>query len=206
MHYYENHAGKITTWFRSSGEPNLQKTYILHTETRKHMEMEERIVISSLSQQFDTTVLNFILSFYFFVACGHLQKQRREASTGGTGDGLCVSRPQWWEKAPALRVICGSVLYWTWFRGDGGHGDITGERCWGTEVRPIFGFCSPSTGGDVDEGGSSVLLSWSLGFLGPGHVVAAWLLTRQSLDQPLQRPPKSHSVQRVVQPPWGREW
>lgn len=34
-----------------------------------------------------------------------------------------------------------------------GRRNITGERFWDTEVRPIFGFCSSLTGGKMDEGG-----------------------------------------------------
>lgn len=48
--------GKITTWFRFSGEPNLQKTYILHTATGKHMEMEQRIVRETVSLIIISTV------------------------------------------------------------------------------------------------------------------------------------------------------
>jgi len=53
--------GKITTWFRSSGEPNLQKTYILLTEMRKQwclsqIEMKQRIVRETVSLVIVTTV------------------------------------------------------------------------------------------------------------------------------------------------------
>lgn len=58
MHCYDNHAGTITTWFRSSGEPNLQKTYILQTEMRKHMEIEEMIARGTVSLIIISTIWN----------------------------------------------------------------------------------------------------------------------------------------------------
>ncbi len=134
-----------------------------------------------------------------------IYKTEEEANRGGTGDGLCVA-DLWQEKAPAVRVLCGSVLWRRRFRGDGGtqehyRTEVLWYRC-KAHIRFLF----PLNRGKDGWGRGSVLFSWSLGFLGPGHVITAWPLTRQSLDQPLRCPPKSHSVQRVVQPPWGREW
>ncbi len=112
MHCYDNHAGKITTWFWSSGEPNLQKAYILHTETRKHMEIEEMIARGTVPLIIISTVWNqFLTSSCFSTTLLRVDIYRteEEANRGGTGDGLCVV-DLWQEKAPAVRVLCGSVL------------------------------------------------------------------------------------------------
>lgn len=90
MHCHDNHAGKITTWFRSSGEPNLQNTYILHTNSESTWRLRkwfwEEHCLSSLSQHLKPPFLNFISSFYYFIARGHLQNR------GGSQQ----MRYRWW--------------------------------------------------------------------------------------------------------------
>lgn len=46
---------EITTWFQSSGEPNLQKTYILHTQMRKAVHVKDfkrKCVLSVFTHRF----------------------------------------------------------------------------------------------------------------------------------------------------------
>lgn len=89
--------------------------------------------------------------------CGHLQNR--------TGDGLCVADLSDRKRPPHKE---GSVILCCGEKGLGemeGHSNIMGECFWGIEVRPIFGFCFPSTG----EGYSPVILVTRFSWPRPCH-------------------------------------
>lgn len=123
----------------------------------------------SSSQQSEPIVLNFVLSFYHFFVW---------TSTKQNKWWLVCSRPQWQEKASAQRGICGTVLWRKRFRGDGGTQKHNGRQFLGYRGKAHIRFLLPLNRGRDAWGRGTVLLSWSLSFLGPGHVITAWLLTR----------------------------
>lgn len=202
MHCYENNAGEnhnmVSVLWRAQPPESIrfthrnEKAVVPSANGDEAKDCERNSVsshyLNSLNPSFWTLSCLSTISL-----CVDINKTEERASRGEAGDGLCVADLSD-GKRPPQKEGCGEK----------GLGKMEGQSFCGTEARPIFGFCSPSTGEEMHEWG--VLVSWSPGFLGPGQVIAAWLLTRQSLDQPLYCPPKTHSVQRVVQPPWGREW
>lgn len=74
-----------------------------------------------------------------------INKTEERASRGEAGDGLCVADLSDGKRPPQKE---GSVVLCC---GEKGLGKMEGQSFWRTEARPIFGFCSPSTGEEMHE-------------------------------------------------------